>query len=162
IEALFWRAKSSPVVPLVTANPDPNSTASLAEPGTTVLFGGPGQDTGFGSSSGLRGTLGGRLTDGVGIEGNIFGLAKEGKLFTVAARGEDGPVIGVPFFSTVTNIPFGGVPLGEASLNPGNVPSQISVNATTQLWGAEALGLANVACWDHASLVLLGGFRYIR
>lgn len=157
IETLFWHVKSSPVVPLVTINPDPNSIASLAQPGTTVVFGGSPID--FGSIAGVRGTLGGWIYDrSVGVEGSIFGLPTQGKTFTVASGGANSPVIAVPINSTV---PFGFNAAGETTLNPGNTPSVIRVNATTQLFGAEALGLASLVNSPNCYVTVLGGFKYI-
>jgi hypothetical protein len=157
---LFWWTRHSPVVPLVTTNPDPNSIASLAEPGTTVLFGGDPID--FGNTIGIRGTLGCWVCDHtVGVEGSIFGLPRQGKTFTATGSGTDEPVIAVPINSTVSNIPVGGIPQGETSFNSGNVPSVIRVNATTELWGAEALGLVNCCCSDNGYLAVVGGFKYL-
>jgi hypothetical protein len=159
IEALFWWIKHSPVVPLITTNPDPNTIASLAEPGTTILFGGSPID--FGNITGVRGTIGGWCCEKVGIEGSIFGLPRQGRTFTAVSGGVDMPVIAVPINSTVSNIPFGGIPEGETSFNPGNTASVIRVNATTELWGAQALGLACVCRGDNGYLTLMGGFRYL-
>lgn len=157
IETLFWRVKSSPVVPLVTTNQDPNSIASLAQPGTSVLFG--GSPINFGSITGVRGTIGGWIYDqSVGVEGSIFGLPTQGTTFTVAAAGGNNPVIAVPINSTV---PFGFNPAGETTLNPGNTPSVIRVNSTTQLFGAEAFGLASLVKSPDCYVTLLGGFKYL-
>jgi hypothetical protein len=157
VEALFWWVKGAPVVPLVTMNHDPNSIASLSEPGTVVLFG--NQPIDFRNTTGVRGTIGGWIVDNcAGIEGSIFGLAKQGNTFTATAAGENGPVIAVPINSTV---PFNFQPAGETTFNPGNVPSVITVNSTTQLFGAEVLGLANLVRGCHGYLNLLGGFEYL-
>src|SRR5262249_21554178 len=137
-----------------------DSIASLDETVTTILFG--GGPVNFHNITGIRGSLGCWVFDNTaGIEGTIFGLPKQGQTFTAAAAGGDGPVIAVPISSTVTNIPFGGVPMGETSFNPGNVPSLIRVNTTTELWGAEALGIVNCCCSDHGYLAFVGGFKYL-
>jgi hypothetical protein len=159
IEALTWRVKNPPVVPLVTTNPDPNSIASLAEPGTKVLFGGPAHPIAFGALVGVRGTIGGWIPDlPLGLEGSVFGLPTQTKIFSAVSNGGDNPVIAVPFSSTV---PFNGNPPGETSLNPGNVPSLIRVTATTELWGTEALGLYNLYSCDWVRVALQGGFNYL-
>jgi hypothetical protein len=160
IEALFWWTKHAPVVPLITTNPDPNSIASLAEPGTTILFGDKPID--FGNITGIRGTLGCLVCDSTaGVEGIIWGLPKQGRTFTAASAGVDGPVIAVPISSTVTNIPVGTVPLGETSFNAGNVPSLIRANATTELWGADVLGVVILHSHEHSYCSIVGGFKYI-
>src|SRR5205807_7976985 len=124
VEALFWWVKSAPVVPLITTNPNPNTIASLTEPGTTVLFGGKSID--FGNITGIRGTIGCAFCeDRAGIEGSIFGLPRQCRTFTAVSSGVDEPVIAVPISSTVSNIPFGGIPAGETTFNPGNVPAVI-------------------------------------
>lgn len=159
VEALFWWTKSVPVAPLVTINADRNRIAALNEPGTRVLFGGAANDIDFRNVAGLRGTLGFWLPENViGIEGSLFGLPEQCKDYTARAGGLDGPVIGVPFNSLV---PFLFNPAGETSLNPGNTPSQIAVNYSTELWGAEVLGMANLLSDDNCRLVLVGGFKYL-
>lgn len=159
VEALFWWVKNPSVVPLVSTNDDPNTIAALNEPGTRVLFGGQGNPIDFGNMLGVRGRIGFLLPDEVaGVEASLFGLPRQGTTFVVNAAGGNGPVIAIPFNSTV---PFNFNPAGETSLNPGNVPSQITVNATTQLWGADVLGLARLYSSDRVRLMAVGGFKYL-
>jgi hypothetical protein len=158
METLFWWTKEASVVPLISTNPDPNTIGALNENGTSVLYGGSGNPVRYGTIPGIRGTLGAWLVDGVGIEGNIFGLPKQGKTTTVQGAGGDNPVVAVPFNSTV---PFNGQDAGESSFNNGNIPSQIQVTTTTQLWGAEALGLGTICRSGPFYAAMVGGFQYL-
>lgn len=158
-EALFWWVKSPSVVPLVTTNVDPNTIAALNEPGTRTLFGGSGNPVDFGSLTGVRGRIGVLLPGGcAGFEASLFGLPEHGISYTTTAAGGDGPVIAVPYNSLV---PIGFNPAGETTLNPGNTPSQVSVAATTRLWGGDALGVAKLYASDRARVMLVGGFKYL-
>lgn len=159
VDALFWWVKSPSVVPLVSTNPNPNTIAALNDPGTRVLYGGGGTEIDFGNLPGVRGRIGFSLPDEVaGVEASLFGLPRQGTTFVVNGEGGAGPVIAVPFNSTV---PFNFNPAGETSLNPGNTPSQITVNNTTRLWGADVLGLARLYSSDRVRLAAVGGFKYL-
>jgi hypothetical protein len=159
VEALMWWVKSAPVVPLVTNNPDPTRIAALNEPGTNIIFGGTNQAIGFGDMYGVRGTIGGWLPDHiVGLEGSLWGLPDQGRIFAGRAEGLGGTVIAVPFNSLV---PFNFNPAGETSLNPGHTASQITVAYTSMIWGADVNGMVNLLSDDRMSLVLIGGFKYL-
>jgi len=164
-EYLLWRVKDAPVpIPLITANSNPGTIASLNEPGTTILFGaGSGQDTGFGWFSGMRFTLGGWRDDDqiIGWEANGFVLERRSNIFNASTAGGAARVLGVPLNATE---PFALVfpnPAGETTLNTGGFPGVTSVHLNSRLWGAEANGIVNLSTTDRLQVVGIVGFRYL-
>ncbi len=160
---LLWWVKHGPLgAPLVTMNPDAvNTTAAVNQPGTAVLLGAGGNSSmNYGNFSGIRATLGAWLDpQGIfGLEGSGFVLERRSVGFGTGTLGPTDGILGIPFVATE---PFAGNPAGESTLNAGGTPTLIQFQTTSQLWGAEANGLANLLQTRQVQWAMLLGFRYL-
>lgn len=154
---LLWWMKGFPVPALATSSPASNPFANgfLGQPDTTVLFG----DKQLLSSphSGARFTAGYWVDpcQNVGIESSVFFLARRTESFNVGSAAS--PVISRPFFNLNQGIEF-----AENVSHPmQSLGGALSINATSQLWGAEANLRKNICCDCCYRLDLLAGFRYL-
>lgn len=163
VDYLVWWAKYGPNPnPLITTNA--NSTTqigAIGEPGTEVLAGGAAGKLRFGGISGIRATVGGWLDSDArfGIEASGFLLETKPVHFSASSVGGGAPLISIPFFASV---PFSGNSPGETALNAGNAPNTVSMNATSQLWGAEVNNLLAIGDKANNRLALLFGVRFIQ
>lgn len=155
---LLWWVKRGPLVPLVTTNGNPATIASLANPGTRVLLGGPAGGVDYDALNGVRFTVGAGK-DGFGVEGTFFFLERESFHFAAATPGgQTAPIVAVPIFATV---PFNFNPAGESSFNGGGAPFGVRVDGSITFWGAEANGRFDVIRTPNWRATLLGGFRFL-
>ncbi len=168
-EYLMWWIKSAPVVPLVTTGtgtpPTPptgaplnDSAGVLGSGNATVVLG--GSDIDFGMFSGGRFTVGGWNCDGsLGLEASGFFLAQQSQRSSVGSDAAGNPLLTIPFLNAagqetaaILTVPaniFGFVLAGTATLE-----------ARSELWGAEANGMFNLRQTSTSRLDGLIGFRY--
>jgi hypothetical protein len=142
---LLWAVRESRLPPLVSTGP--------VGPGTAVLFGGSGADLGPFS--------GGRFTGGVwvndehdaGFEGSYFGLPQRSISFSGTSAG--GTPLALPFVNAVTG-------REDALLlaGPGRAGT-VTAYTSTQLQGAEATVVCDLAEECDYRVELLAGFRYL-
>lgn len=158
-EYLLWSIRSDHTPPLVTTGPQA-SLGALGQPGTQVLFGG---DLNRGEFSGGRFTAGMWLDPQMewGIEGSIFFLGQRSDNFSAFSPGN--PVLARPITS-----PTGGSGVEQIAnlaqvINGATVlPTfgSVTVQAPSELWGAEINGIMGLWRDSWGRLDLLGGFRY--
>jgi hypothetical protein len=153
-ESLVWRVKGYNVPPLVTTGPAQFPIGFLGNPGTQTLFGG--------SSLGSKTFPGGRFTAGVwldpclrlGLEADYFFLGEQST--STAFNSGSTPVLARPFTNASTGLPF-----SEFAAFPGIAEGGITIDTSTQLWGAGLRlrrPLWSIGC---GGVDLLGGFEYL-
>jgi len=158
IEYLDWWAENSPVsVPLITRNNNPIYDASLANPGTQIIFGAGSNRNAFD----FGGINGGRISVGTwlnavnqfGIEASAFALAQAENSFTASSVNGAIPVVNIPFVS---------IPPGSADVlvRPG-VANTATVNDKFQVASVELNSLYNLHSQQFVPLVILAGLRYM-
>src|SRR5207253_2456566 len=130
-EYLLWFTKGGHVPPLVTTGPVA-SNGILGQPGTVILFGGPGTTLDNDVRQGGRFTLGYWLDPcrQCAIEGSYFFLEDETTHFR--ASSDAFPLLARPFFRINTGSEF-----SEISTRPDLTTGNIHIEAPTSLWGAE-------------------------
>lgn len=157
----MWWARKMQAPPLVTTGfqPAPGTHPGvLGFPGTSVTFGGP---IDFGTFSGGRFNAGIWLDDCqcCGLEGTFFFLGRQ--RVTYLAGSDQNPFIGRPFFDILNQREAAEVVSTQAGANINPQSGQVTANASSRLWGAEANGLFNL-CYDFNFRVYgLAGFRYL-
>jgi hypothetical protein len=154
-EYLLWWLKGEHIPPLVTAGSASDLVpGALGQPGTAVLFG----DTSI--NSGVR--SGGRFRVGYwldpwgqyAVELGGFFLGQQRTRFTASSAFN--PVLARPFLAVNTNTQF-----AQLVALPGTATGNVTVNAPSNFWGAEANLLCNLCCGCNYRVNLLGGFRYL-
>jgi hypothetical protein len=159
-EFLLWFSKPNKLPPLVTigAFNDISSTAALGEPGTTVVFGDHGYDSG--ARVGLRLRAGAWLNDEetFGIEAGGFWVEPSGTDFRTASNG-DLP-LGIPFANAeeIVVSPETALLLASPTLFSGAV----SVSTRNAVWGFEGDARLNLTGGEWYRADLLAGLRYLR
>jgi hypothetical protein len=154
-EYLLWTIKQANLPPLVTTSPQ-GSFGVLGNNGTNVLYG-------FGVSQGEF--SGGRFTVGMwcdecqccGMEGSYFFLGSHSSSFNAASNGD--PLLARPFFNVAPGHNAEDAELVASQL--AGVGGSIRVNLTTELWGLEVNGLANIERCCIGRTDLIYGFRYL-
>lgn len=143
-EVLLWWVNGQDTPPLVTTGPStqPISQAGvLGAPGTSVLYGGTLND-------GLN--VGGRFNFGywfdrchqIGIQGGFFFLpGGDNSSFTAASDGST--VIARPFFDADPSVNGQN---SELVSYPGTIAGAVTVDSSTDIWGADALMRKNLIC----------------
>ena len=157
-EWLLWACKGNYVPALVTTGP---STAAQAEAGllgsssTTILLG--NSDLNDAARSGARIAVDYWLTcdHSVTVEGQYFGLGDNTANFQADNHGY--PVLARPFFNAQT-----GAAQVHSIAYPGVQTGTVSVAATTDFQGAEALLRPTWYRGCDAHLDFLVGYRYLR
>ncbi len=161
---LFWWTRGSQLPPLVTTSPtgtDISDAGVLGEPGTEVLFG--DELTSSGPRSGLRVIASARL-DSSGewwLATDWLFLNSWGDQFHAFSEGER--VLARPFFDEAI-----GLPNSELISFPGYLAGGVSVDASSDVWGAGAALERNLTCcaWDDDAggyrLDLLAGYRFLQ
>ncbi len=155
----MWEQNGPLTVPLVTKNASPTALGSINESGTQIIYGsGSNQDLNYKNSNGGRLTLGAWIDDYhlYGIEFSGFLLEKVYTNFAASAHGGGFPVISVPFFETQPTS-------GESAVSAFGNPNAISVNTSSQLWGAELdfiYNLSNMTRYLYP-LEVFAGFRFM-
>jgi hypothetical protein len=158
---IHWWVRNVSIPPIVTTG-DPTNVrgGALNQPGTSVLFG---------DRLAYNDTNGGRF--GILLEGDCmsydvsyFNLSPVSVRFNAVGNG-NGPVLAVPFNSTVPTVNPNMFPMGEsifAVANPA-IPAtgSISVSSRLELWGAETNAYWNWRRNDAGRTDFLLGFRYI-
>jgi hypothetical protein len=165
VEYLLWKIKTAPSPgPLVTTgNPADPLPGALGQPGTRVLLG--NSPFRYDSLSGGRITLGGWLDAEatLGAEASGFLLERGSTHFALASDANGNPPIYIPVINqTPTSTNFG----HEGSIAIADVPTaglvgNIAVGTATNLWGAEANAVFNLARSDRWSVTGLAGFSYL-
>src|SRR5262249_24972715 len=110
--------------------------------------------------SGARFTLGYWLNEcqTVGIEGNVFGLEREGTQFSVATDGS--VILARPFFNVLENTPDAlliGFPTGINA-----VSGTFRASTTSTFDGAEVYVRYNLCCGCCYRVDALAGYRFLR
>jgi hypothetical protein len=157
-EWLLWWGKENCVPPLVTTGPSTQTQTQagvLGAPGTSILFGDSGLNGGV--RNGERVTLDYWLTcdHSLGLEAQYFGLGDNTASFQADSNGY--PVLARPFYNTQTGA-LDSQLIGFPGIQTGNV----SVAATTDFQGAEALLRQTWYRGCDARLDFLIGYRYLR
>jgi hypothetical protein len=154
-EYLVWFTKADHVPPLVTTGPA-SSDGILGQPGTTVLFGGPGTNLNENVRQGGRFTLGYWLDPchECAIEASYFFLGDRTQTFS--ANSDQFPLLARPFFRINTGSEF-----SEIVTRPDLSTGGVAVQAPTKLWGAEANVRHPLCCGCSYRLDGLAGFRYL-
>lgn len=157
-EYLLWWTQGMDVPALVTTSPTgtPQAQAGvLGQPSTSVLFG--NSDLNDGARSGGRISAGVWLNpwQATGIEGSLFALEEETTSFQLASGGT--PIIARPFFNVQ-------IPAEDARLVafPGFTTGSVSIQANTQLQGAELLLRQMLNPPGLFATAILAGYRFFR
>ncbi len=153
----MWEQNGPVNAPLVTRNINSPSSGIIGEPGTRIIYGNEsGVDLNYHNSNGGRLTLGGWIDDYhlYGLEANGFLLQKVYTNFDAFSPGGGFPSVSIPYFQTQP------APRGEAAVSANGNPNAISVNTSSQLWGAEVNFVYNISNRTRIPLELLAGFRY--
>jgi len=149
-------------VPTNPLNPTPVAGV-LGFPTTTTLFG--GSPITFDGQSGFRFKVGYWLDCEHlwAIEGGGFFLGQSANNFAVDSLTT--PVIARPFLGVT---PFGTRENAELVASPGIVPGdafasqgRLTIDSSTQLWGAELNARRNICCGCDYRVDVLAGFRYL-
>jgi hypothetical protein len=159
VEYLGWTVKSAPTPPLVTVNPNGSSNLALGSPGTTVAFGGSGQD--FDWRSGARLTLGFALPctcNALGFETTAFYLANSTNSAVFGPSSTTS--IGRPFTNVGQAPPNNGQDFEFVNL-PGQINGSVGVRTTNQFWGIEENLRYPITCGCNWKLDFLAGVRYL-
>jgi hypothetical protein len=155
---LWWTSKGPLAFPLVTTgDPSDPLPGVVGQPGTRPLFGGQGLN--FNGFSGMRVTLGGWLDDEqlFGLEASAFFLEHRGLSFTAAGDANGNPPIYVPVFRP----DLGREGAFIVSDPKRNLAGSVTVSTTTQLWGSEINGVANLISLPGLTVNGLVGFHYL-
>jgi hypothetical protein len=154
-EYLLWWTKSDHAPVLVTTGPA-SSNGILGQPGTEVLFGGPGTSLNSDVRQGGRFTLGYWLDpcQQCAVEGVFFFLSNEQTRFL--ASSDAFPLLARPFFRINTGSEF-----SEIATRPDLTNGFVKVKAPTELWGAELNARHNWCCGCTYRVDGLAGFRYL-
>ncbi|HEY1859023.1 MAG TPA: BBP7 family outer membrane beta-barrel protein, partial [Gemmataceae bacterium] len=154
-EYLLWWTKSDHAPPLVTTGPA-SSNGILGQPGTQVLFGGPGTSLNSDVRQGGRFTLGYWLDScqQCAIEGSFFFLENEQTRFL--ASSDAFPLLARPFFRINTGSEF-----SEIATRPDLTTGFVKVKSPTELWGAELNARHNLCCGCTYRIDGLAGARYL-
>jgi hypothetical protein len=154
-EYLVWFTKADHVPPLVTTGPA-SSNGILGQPGTIVLFGGPGTNLNEDVRQGGRFTLGYWLDPchECAIEASYFFLGDHTQRFSASSGAF--PLLARPFFRENTGSEF-----SEIVTRPDLSTGRVTIEAPTQLWGAEANVRHPLCCGCSYRLDGLAGFRYL-
>jgi len=153
----MWEQNGPLTVPLVTQNPNPFVLGAIDEVGTNIIYGnGSGQNLNYYNSNGGRLTLGGWIDDYhlYGLEFNGFLLEKVYTNFDAAAHGGTFPVVSIPFFETSPSP-------GESAVSAFGNPNAVSVNTSSQLWGAELNLIYNLSNMLRYPTEVFAGFRFM-
>ena len=157
-EWLLWWGKGNYLPALVTTGPSTTNQAeagALGSSGTSILFG--DSEVNDVARSGVRLTLDYWLTCDhcLGLEAQYFGLGDDTASFQADSNGF--PVLARPFFNAQT-----GASQPHSIGYPGAQTGTVSVAATTDFQGVEALLRRTLYCGCDAHLDLLVGYRYLR
>lgn len=155
-EFLLWWVKDAPLLPLAAQGPFANPV------GGPVLLGGDDMD--YGTTSGMRFTVGGWLGSSrrLGLEGSGFLLEQRSDRGFVANAGTNlNSILVIPYVTAAgaPNALFVGFPGGGMTTIP--FAGSVGFNSTTRLWGAEINGLGRVWNGNRVSVDALAGFRYL-
>jgi hypothetical protein len=164
-EYLLWWIKNSQVPALVTTGSptDPVPGALVFPSSTAVLFGGSLDND---ERSGGRFRLGYWFNDDrtLGLEAGFFFLGQRSLGFSAGSGGL--PILTRPFFDANPEamgeaVQFVANPLlPQLPTVPANA-GRISIDSSSQLWGAELNLRSNLWCGPRFSFDLLGGFRFL-
>jgi hypothetical protein len=173
-EYLLWQVKDAPVdIPLATTGSTNFVTGLgvLGHASTVVLFGAsPIEEPTF---SGARVAAGYWFDSepACGFEGSFFFLGKRSLTpFHTSSDPTGSPVLTVPLLSFPLirtangfqiNPKANPIESGALLSFPGAFTGSMTVSYSTELWGAEANGVANLIKKDAYTLGILGGFRYL-
>jgi hypothetical protein len=147
-----------PVPPLVTTSPvgtGPDVAGVIGEPGTTLLLGDRGLDSGV--HSGGRVTLGWWLDPSQceGIEASYLGIGRRTSRFR--ASSDDTPILARPVFDTE-----GGAQAAMLVSYPDLLRGSIAVDASSELQSAEVLWRSRVYAACGRRMDVLFGYRFAR
>jgi hypothetical protein len=154
-EYLVWFTKADHVPPLVTTGAS-TSSGILGQPGTALLFGGPGTNLNENVRQGGRFTLGYWLDPchECAIEASYFFLGDHTQSFS--ANSNQFPLLARPFFRVNTGSEF-----SEIVTRPDVATGSVTIQAPTKLWGAEANVRHPLCCGCSYRVDGLAGFRYL-
>jgi hypothetical protein len=156
---LAWYIKDGSVpIPLITTNSGA-SLPILGQPGTSVVFG--NQALSFNEFSGahILADFWHDCSRNQGVEVSFFGLADRTISRTATSNAAGVPAIGVPFSDALT----GGQERVSLVAFPGAFAGGVTVDAHSNLWGAEGNALCRASLWEgeQGFVWLLAGFRYL-
>jgi hypothetical protein len=156
-EYLLWWMTDNRIPVVVGALPAALATVNPADLPTgaiTPLF--SGDNLNFGSTSGIRFTVGGWIDEDqhIGLEGSSFVLDRRTINFTALGNGD--PVVG-PVFTDVTN----GRETIITPVEPLQARELAHVSVSERLWSAEANVRSRLAYFGRSPLEVFAGFRYL-
>jgi hypothetical protein len=157
-ETLVWWLKDGKIdVPLVTSTTDPFSTGILGIQGTFVVYGNNEQEH--------NAFVGGRLSGGyilneartMAVEASAFALQEKSDNFSLRGDNIGSGIFARPYTDTVAG-------QGASALLsfPGAFSGGITIESTSELWGAEVNFIKNLFRLDCVSMDFLAGFRYMQ
>ncbi len=154
-EYLLWWTKSDHAPPLVTTGPA-SSNGILGQPGTEVLFGGPGTSLNSDVRQGGRFTLGYWLDpcQQCAIEGSFFFLENEQTRFL--ASSDAFPLLARPFFRINTGSEF-----SEIATRPDLTTGFVKVKSPTELWAPNSTPATISAAAAPTASTASPAFRYL-
>jgi hypothetical protein len=153
-EYLLWWTKEDKVPVLSSTSKNPFDNGILGQPTTEALFGGGGIDGR--SRSGFRFTTGLWLDESCkedGIEFRGFYLAPRTTDYNASSA--QFPTLARPFFNVNQQIEF-----SELTAFPGRFVGAHSIQDSTKLFGAEALGRCGLCSSCNYRVDLYGGFAF--
>lgn len=160
IEYLYWYLRKLDVPPILTAGPT-GSTASLNEPGTTILRGGDRIESRHDRYIGIRAQADWWFGDcnNVGVEADVFFLERDSTHFTV--RHGQVPVLAIPFTDSAMGNQTSFVVNG---FNPefGNLFGGTRIYSRMELFGQEGNFLLNLMRDEEIHLDLILGTRFLQ
>jgi hypothetical protein len=152
-EYLLWWIKTDNTPPLVTTSL-PQDNGFLGAPSTRVLLG--GTDLHDNPHSGARVTADYWFDDchDLGLDLSGFVLPRRSAHFE--ANSAFFPLLARPFFNLNTNMEF-----AQIVTAPGVSTGNITVESSSELWGAEANLRCNLVCGCNFHADAFAGFRYL-
>jgi hypothetical protein len=161
-EYLGWTVKTGSLPALVTVNSGGSSALGIGTPGTTVVYGGNGQDFDF--RSGARVTLGFALPctcNNLGFETTVFGIQNRTNT-AVFGPSNSAESIGRPFTNVGPTAMGNGMDAEIVALPGSGINGSVAIRTTNQFWGAEENLRYPIVCGCNGKLDFLGGIRYLQ
>ncbi len=164
VDYLLWWTRGDYLPPLVTTSPPGTNLVDagvLGTPGAATLFG--DARTGSGPRSGLRWAAGIKLDDAGRWWLMTDWLVMESLSDGFHATSTGAPILARPFFDTAINAQN-----SELISYPGFLAGEVSVDASSDLWGAAATIQRNLLCCELAGedsgyrLDFLLGYRFLQ